>query len=324
MAITRLQDIIAPEVFTPYVIRRTMERSELYDCGVIKNDASLDAAGTAGGTLINLPYFDDLGGESDIMRDDGRLSPSAIYARRDVARKLARTKAWGATGLSAELSGADPMAAVAERAAEWWKRDLQRALIAILKGAFGAPSMAGKTLDISGKSGDAAKLSASAFIDANQLMGDAKGTLTAVMMHSAVEAALAKQQLIEYETDAKKSVRVPYYLGKRVIIDDMTPYDAQTHIASLYLFGEGAVALGNGHSPQIIETEVFRDRLASSGEDYLINRRVFLLHPRGVKWTEASVADIFPDNAELSDPQNWERVYEEKAIRMVKLVCKVA
>lgn len=322
MAITRLQDIIQPEVFSPYVVARTMELSELFQSGIITNDAGLDELASGGNTLINMPYFEDLCGESEIMRDSGQMAAEGVSAKNEVARKIARTKAWGANGLSAELSGADPMAAIAERAAEWWKRDMQRILLAELRGVFSAPTMSSKVLDISGLAGEKAKISASAFIDANQLMGDAKGEITAVAMHSFVEAALCKQQLIEYEAEAGKPSRIPYYMGKRVIIDDSMPFDPGTKVAALYLFGKGAIALGNGGRPQIVQTEVYRDRLASSGEDYLVNRKVFLLHPRGMSWTEASVADVFPDNGELADATNWERLYDEKAVRMVKFICK--
>jgi len=43
-----------------------------------------------------------------------------------------------------------------------------------------------------------------------------------------------------------------------------------------------------------------------------------------VKWTEANVSGAFPTNAELADPDNWERVYEPKAIRIVAFKHKVA
>jgi len=69
-------------------------------------------------------------------------------------------------------------------------------------------------------------------------------------------------------------------------------------------------------------TEVDRNSQSSSGEDFLINRRIQILHPRGVKWTENNVADVFPTNEELADGSNWERVYEPKAIRIVKFKFK--
>ena len=68
------------------------------------------------------------------------------------------------------------------------------------------------------------------------------------------------------------------------------------------------------------ETEVGRDALKGIGIDYLVSRRAFLLHPRGVRFKAASVAGITPSNSELAAKANWERVYEPKDIRIVKMV----
>ena len=323
MAITRLQDIIQPEVFTPYVVQRTMEQSALYQSGIVTNDAEMDALASGPNTLVNMPYFEDLTGESDMMEDNGFIDPENIGTSMDVSVKQGRVKAWGANGLSALLSGADPMDAIASRVADWWARDLQRVLLAEMAGVFASAGMEGKTLDISGGTGDAAMLNASSFVDATQLMGDAKDAITTVAMHSAVEAYLAKQQLIQYETTSDKGVRVPYYMGKRVIIDDGMPYDTTAKVATLYLYGAGALALGNGTHPRIVQTELHRESMASSGEEYLVNRKVFILHPRGIKWTNAEMAGIFPTNPELAMADNWQRVYEEKAIRMCALKAKI-
>ena len=216
------------------------------------------------------------------------------------------------------------MRAIADLVAAYWTREMQKILLATLSGVFASSSMSDHVLDISSETGDAALLSGDSFIDATQLLGDAKGLLTGVMMHSAVEAYLAKRQLIEYVQEKDQSDRVPYFMNKRVIVDDGMPYNTSTKVGAMYLFGQGAIALGNGSHPRIIETEIDRDSLASSGEDFLINRRIFILHPRGVKWTEASVADVFPENSELANGANWERVYEPKAIRIVKHVFKIA
>lgn len=108
-----------------------------------------------------------------------------------------------------------------------------------------------------------------------------------------------------------------------MIVDDSTPYDTTDKVGTAYIFGARAIALGNGSHPRIIPTEIDRDSLASSGEDYLITRRIFILHPRGIKWTEANVADAFPTNAEIANGANWERVFEPKAIRIVKFKFKI-
>jgi hypothetical protein len=61
--------------------------------------------------------------------------------------------------------------------------------------------------------------------------------------------------------------------------------------------------------------EFYRDALASDSD--LINRRRYILHPRGVKFNSASVAGDSPTNAELENGANWTRVFENKNVRIV-------
>lgn len=324
MSFTRIGDVIQPEVFNPYVIQRTMELSALIQSGIVQNLANFDELASGPNKLVNMPFWNDLTGDSEVMKDDGALTPGKIGSNKDVARKHGRARAWGANGLSALLSGDDPMRAIGDLVASYWQREMQKILLATLDGVFKSTSMADLVHDISGLEGNEALITGESFIDAAQKLGDAKELLTGVMMHSAVEAYLAKRQLIEYVQEADQSDRVPYFLNKRVIVDDSTPYDTGTKTGTAYLFGAGAIALGNGSHPRIIPTEIDRDSLAPSGEDYLINRRIFILHPRGVKWTEDNVTDAFPTNAEIANGNNWERVYEPKAIRIVKFKFKIA
>lgn len=320
----RIGDVIQPEVFTEYVIQRTMELSNVLNSGIATNDSEFDSLASGPNTLVNMPYFNDLTGDSEIMKDNGALTPGKIGTNKDVARKQGRARAWGANGLSALLSGADPLGAIGNLVTNYWARDRQKVLLATLQGVFASSSMEEKVHDVSEAEGDASLISGNTFIDAAQKMGDAKESLTAIVLHSAVEAYLAKRQLIEYVQEAGQSIRIPTFLGKRVIVDDAMPFDTTTGVASAYLFGSGAFAWGNGSHPNIIGTEVDRDSLASSGEDFLINRNIFILHPRGVKFTEASVADVFPTNAELANGANWELVYEPKAVRMVNFKFKIS
>ena len=321
---TRLQDVIVPEVFNPYVIKRTMELSALVESGIVENTEDFDQLASGGGILLQMPYWNDLTGESEVMNDSGALTPGKITANKDVARLQGRAKAWGANGLSALLSGDDPLRAIGDLVAKFWARDMQRVLLATLNGVFSSAGTADNVHDISAELDTGALIDGATTIDAAQKLGDVKDQLTAIAMHSAVESYLAKKELIVYETEAGKKDKVPYYLGRRVIVDDGLGFDPATKAATTYLFGPGAVALGNGSHPRIIQSEVDRDSLASSGEDFLINRRLFILHPRGIKWTETAVAGEFPTNAELSTATNWERVYEPKAIRIVQFKHKIA
>lgn len=324
MPITRIADVIQPEVFNPYVVQRAMELSALIQSGIVQNNTEFDQLASGPNLLVNMPFWNDLTGDSEIMADDGALTPGKIGSDKDVARKHGRARAWGANGLSALLSGDDPMRAIANLVADYWQRDMQKVLLSTLAGVFAAASMAQNVHDVSAEVGDAALISGATFVDAAQKMGDAKERLTGVMMHSAVEAYLTKQDLIETIPDSEGKPAISTFLRKRVIVDDGMPFDTGTKVATAYLFGEGAIALGNGSHPRIIPTEIDRDSLASSGEDYLITRRIFMLHPRGVKWTETGVADTFPTNAEIATGANWGRVYDPKAIRVVKFAFKIA
>lgn len=319
---TRIQDVIQPEIFTPYSIQRTMELSALIQSGIAENNRQFDQLASGSNTLINMPFWDDLTGEPEVMDDEGETEPGKITANKDVARKLAFVKSYGANALSAMLSGDDPMRAIADLFSAYWSRQYQQILLSTLDGIFSASNMSDKVHDITSQTGDAALISGRTFLDAIQKMGDAKDLLTGVMIHSATETYLAKNDLIEYKEDSQGKVRIPYFMGKRVIVDDSIAFDTQTGASEAYLFGAGAIAWGNGSHPNILQTEVVRKGLSLAGEDILVNRRVSILHPRGVKWTEASVDKTFPTFDELETGTNWERVYDPKAIRIVKFMFK--
>lgn len=322
--ITRIADVISPKIFTDYTIQRTMELSALIQSGIAVNDSEFNLLASGPNMLANMPFWNDLTGDAEIMSDTGETVPGKIGSSKDVARKLGFVKSYGANALAAVLSGDDPLRAIADLFAGYWNRHYQKVLLKILDGVFGSDSMEDKVLDISSKTQGAALIDGAAFIDATQLMGDAKDLLTGVMMHSAVEAYLAKNDLIEYVQESEQAIRVPYFMTKRVVVDDDMPFDTSTKKATAYLFGAGAIAWGNGSHPDIQETEIVRRGMSLAGEDVLVNRRLSILHPRGVKWTEEDVAGTFPTLAELADGDNWELVYEEKAVRIVKFVFKIA
>ena len=312
MAVTRIADVVVPEVFNPYVIERTAELSALQAAGIISHNDELDQLATAGGKYINMPFWTDLDGEDELLSDEAALTPGKIDADQDVAALLMRGRAWASNDLAKALSGDDPMGAIADLVAAYWARRRQATLISTLAGVFASATMVSNVHDISAAAGAAAVFSAEGFIDASQKMGDAKEKLTAIVMHSATEALLAKQNLIAFERNSEGKVMVRRYMGYRVIVDDGCPVAGGVYTS--YLFGEGAIGLGNGAAP--VPTETDRDSLA--GDDILVNRQHFLLHPRGVKFNAASVAGKSPSNAELAMAANWTRVYEAKNVRMVQ------
>ena len=318
MAATRLSDLIVPEVFNPYVIQRTAELSAFWQSGVVTEVPEI-SPGASGGALVNMPFFNDLTGSEELLDEDDNLSVSNIAASKDVAVVHARGKAWGATDLSKAFSGADPMAAIGDLVADFWARRMQAVLISSLKGAMAAASS--NVLDISALSGDASIIDGAAFVDATQVMGDSKDKLAAVAMHSAVTSWLKKNDLIDFVPDSEGKAELPFFQGKRVIEDDGMPVSSGVYTS--YLFGAGAVGHALAETP--VPTETDRLPLTGGGQDILVNRRHFVLHPRGIKWNPGSgvPAKQTPSNTELEASGNWTKVYDTKNIRIVKFVHKI-
>jgi hypothetical protein len=309
LAKTKIADIVVPEVFNPYVIERTAELSALWQSGIVRRTPELDSLASSGGTIIKMPYWEDLTGADQVLSDSDALEVNKITAGQDKAVLLMRGNAWSVNDLAKALSGDDPMRAIGDLVAAYWARRWQAVLLSTLSGVFGATSMATNLHNISAATKKG--IDATTTLDALQKLGDAKDRLVAFAMHSATETFLAKNNLIEYIRESDANPRVPTYLGKRVIVDDGLP--AADGVYTTYIFGEGAFGLGEGAAP--VPTEFDRDSLA--GDDIMINRRHFILHPRGVAWQNPSIDGSSPTNGELATSANWRRVYDPKNVRIV-------
>ena len=320
---TIISDVIVPEVFNPYVIERTAELSAFYQSGIIARTPALDVLASSGGKLVNMPFWEDLSGDDEVLSDTEALTVGKITAAQDVAALLARGRAWSVNDLAKALSGDDPMAAIGDLVAAYWARRFQAILIKTLDGVFGneATEMDTNQHDISGvpTAKDDDVISAKTAVDAMYKLGDNADKLTGFAMHSATVAKLAKDDLIEYIKPSEGAAEVPYFLGKRVVVDDGLPVNTGTGVYTTYIFGAGAFGWGEGGAP--VPTETARDAL--SGDDILVNRRHFILHPRGVAFQNETVTGATPSNAELATYANWKRVYENKNVRIVQFKHKL-
>ena len=318
---TIISDVIVPEVFNPYVIERTAELSAFYQSGIIARTPALDVLASSGGKLVNMPFWEDLSGDDEVLSDTEALTVGKITAAQDVAALLARGRAWSVNDLAKALSGDDPMAAIGDLVAAYWARRFQAILIKTLDGVFGneATEMDTNQHDISGvpTAKDDDVISAKTAVDAIYKLGDNADKLTGFAMHSATVAKLAKDDLIEYIKPSEGAAEVPYFLGKRVVVDDGLPVSSGVY--TTYIFGAGAFGWGEGGAP--VPTETARDAL--SGDDILVNRRHFILHPRGVAFQNNQVSGPTPSNTELADYRNWLRVYERKNVRIVQFKHKL-
>lgn len=328
MANTLISDVIVPAVWAPYVINVSTEKTRLVTSGMIERSAEFDAKAAGEGVTVNMPFWNDLDGDDQVLSDSGALSTKKITASQDTAVLAKRGDAWSTNDLAGLIAGSDPAAAIASRVGEYWSRKTQKLALSVLKGVFATAGMAGNKAHIHNTTGAvvaANQFTGVTFLDALQLLGDEKENLGGIIIHSATETSLAKQNLIQYIQPSDGSPRIPTFMGKTVIVDDGMPVETvNTNLVyTTYIFGRGALALGiaaptnapveGGHGTW--EVEFSREALAHNS--VLINRRRLLLHPRGVKWLGASVAGSSPTNAEYETAANWSRVWDTKQIRLV-------
>lgn len=325
MASTKIADIIVPEIFAPYVIERTAEKSALFASGILEQNSEVDRLAGGGGNTVQMPFFQDLSGSSEVLSDSTPLTLNPISTDKDIAVISHRGRAWGANDLAKAKSGDDPMAAIGDLVATWWSRDMQRTLINILKGVFASTAMNNEHVtDLAIEDGNAAtsanKISSDASIDALGSLGDEMDSLTAIAMHSDIYRALLKQDVIEFEQPSEQGVVIQRYKGRILVVDDTMPKVAGSTSGfkySTYLFGTGAIVYGEANLDPNVAAETDRDVL--QGDDLLVNRRTFILHPTGVKW-KGTAAGSSPTNAEFAMASSWERVYERKNVKLAELI----
>ncbi len=326
MAATKISDIVVPSIFNPYLLERSVQMMELALGPIIMNNADLNELATRGGKLINMPFFDDLSGNDEVLSDSAALTPAAITTGQDIAALLQRGTAWGVNDLARSLSGEDPMRQIADLVANYWVRKRKTTLINTLNGVFAdnvANDSSDMVTDVAAESiaatTAATRFSAANFIAAAATLGDHLQDIVGIAVHSSIYQDMLNQDLITFQKNSDGTLDMPRYMNRVVIVDDDCPSAAGTTDGlkyTCYLFGEGAIGFGEGGAP--VPTETDRDSLA--GEDYLITRTHYILHPRGIAFQSGSVAGTTPTNAELALAANWSRVYDRKNVRLAELI----
>ncbi len=334
MALTQITDVIVPEVFSDYVQLLSTVRSDFVQSGVIENSELMNDFLSGGGTTTNIPHFNDLDStESNVSSDEpvggNDSTPLKTTTGKEIAIRLSRNQSWSSADLAAQLAGADPMESIASRVATYWTRQSQLILIKSIQGVL-ADNLANDAGDMrndialaAGGTPTAANLfSAEAFIDTIQTMGDMGEELVAVSMHSVVFRRMQKNNLIDFIPDSEGVIRIPTFLGRRVIVDDGMPAVANTGNIdySSFLFGAGSVVSGVGQAR--VPAEVEREAKAGNGggQEILHSRVEWLYHPRGVKFLEAGIAGNSPTFAELAAAAQWDRVFDRRLVRIAELV----
>lgn len=359
MPAVQVSDVIVPEVFTPYMQQEDTKKTNIIDSGVLVLNPEIDRLLAGGGQTFQVPSFQPLDSSDSTGADNvatdtladiqtasfesgtptdanrGDATPQKIATTREIAARLVRNQSWSAMNLSAELAGADPMAAIGAKVGKYWRDRLQSLFISTWKGVLAdnaaVPSGSDThvqndlTNDISGVSftDGVTNFSAEAVEDTLLTMGDSMKELGAIMVHSVVYTRMKKLNLIDFIPDARGETNIEVYRGMRVIMDDAMPRTGNVYDS--WIFGQGAAQFGEAthERPVAVHTEELAGN--GDGQEILTTRKVYAIHPTGHAYIQGALPDGGPANSDLETAANWSRRYpQRKQIKFARLITREA
>lgn len=316
---------LIPEVVSEIALSVVVEKTALIQSGVAVPDyGRIDL--TKGGDLIKIPFIPDFSGDAEVLDENNPLTPGSFAAEEDVGVVCRRGRAWAYTTIAEVATGKDINQIIGERLGRFWARVYDKSLLSVLKGAlpdthkidfsqkdFGQPDV---TIDIP------------KIIDAMGLIGDNADNFEIIIMHSKVYTDLLKNQLIQFPNSAntEQLIREGEFgrvLGRRIIVSDSVTAETYTLDDGsgntetryrYYTFIAQPGAMYFAFQRELM-TEEDKDILAQ--KKYLVSTAHYVPHLKGVKWNSSV---LNPSDAELANPYNWQKVWDDKAIRVVALI----
>lgn len=341
-ALVQLVDAIIPAVYQSYGAVNSPELTAFVQSGVAVSNELINANATEGGKQVNLPFWKDLDPtiEPNYSTDDPATSstPQKIGSGQMIARVAQMNQSWSSADLVKELAGSNPMERIKARTDAYWARQFQTRCLAATVGIFNnnvANDGNDMVSDISTQDGvnatDANLFSRKAFTGAVFTLGDHFGNIVAIAVHSLVYKRMVDNDDIVFERPAVVDPNIPldqqqtpYFLGKRVIIDDQMPVLAGGVSGFRFisvLFGEAFIGYGTGNP--LVPVETFRNPEKGNGGGIatLYERKTWVIHAFGHKWNEITVTNgVSPNLSDLKLATNWTRVIQRKNTPIAFLV----
>ncbi len=313
--VTRIAEIIEPEVFSRYLIQQAVKKTTLYRSGILQVDSRVAAFIEGGSDTFNMPFWKRPTGDVQAIQSNYTITTDKIESAKQIARRLLFAKAWAAEEIAGVLAGEKPMDAITSMVDQFWNEQYQKILFNSIIGIIGDNEnhdSADLVYDITTTTTPAAanKMSRSAVANACKLLGDASD-FGAIAMHSTPYWNLVDLNVITNVPAAAQDLGFGTFGNMSVIVCDEIGYDTDgsNKIYWNILFRRGAVGYGESGA-RITPVEI--DRNAAKSEDALFTRRQLVMHPYGFAWIEGSVVEQMPTLRELREEGNWNRVEDKK------------
>jgi len=314
--VTRVSDIIVPEIYERYLIEDSIYKNTFLRSGIMVNSPQINALVGGGGTIFNMPFFQQLSGNPQAIQSDTTIETNKLSTSRMAARRLMFGRGWSAEELASALAGEDVSGAIKSMVGDYWNRFFNKVLFSTVKGVI-ADNIDNDSGDLvedittSGTPGASNKFNSDSVIDAIAKQGDRMDMFAGIAMNSVVYAQAQKNDLIDFIPDSMQGGMMASFMGLRVIVDDGLAADTDGANSEYWtvLFRPGAISFGeSANNITVFET----DREAADSEDRIFTRRQFAMHPTGFRWIDNSVTDDMPTVSEIEEAGNWDRTYEKK------------
>lgn len=325
-----------PEVYGSFVDQEATFTDNIIASNILAKDPDMTRILDNGGVLGTSRFYNPLdpATSAPLVRDGtNNNTPVTTTGGKQSWIRIDRMKAWKALELTREITGADPMAAVARSTGLYWRTYWQSLLIGATKAVLALSGLATHVTTM-GSGGVTAGL----LIDAQQAaLGDMAGKFGLIVMHSKIFAEYQKLGLLNYNKYVitnvlQREVELPTLNGLIVLVNDRgtirveteTVEEVQTQVTyyDCFLYGEGAFLVS---TPRIITPDYTRyDPETGGGTDILYNNRGIVLHPNGVSFKTAALTGETPTDAEYFTSTNWELRYDAKNVRIGKIVIPAA
>ena len=93
MAATAISNIVVPTLFSPYVVEKSTTLSNVLSSGLAQRSPVFDEMAGEKGKTFEMPYFNDLSGDAEVLADGSALTINNITAEQETAVKFMRGKA---------------------------------------------------------------------------------------------------------------------------------------------------------------------------------------------------------------------------------------
>jgi hypothetical protein len=317
MAVTKMSDIIVPEVMASMASAEISNFLDFEKTGLVTSDYN-NVNITQGGNFVDVPFYNQIAGSDadEVLSDSTSLTPGKITTGKDIGVVCHRGKAWGSRDLAkiVNVGKSDPQKEIARQVGKYWAQRIRTALIAVLNGNFATsgPLAANAThphlYNVATTSVAPVLFSHTAAIKTMQLLGDAMNDFDVIIMHSKIYGDLVAAKLTSWSLgfnpgNTTLDSTSDTYLGKKIIVSDDVPVNTGTasyYIYTTYFAKKGCMYLGR---QQDLMTETDRDILAF--EDVLSTSVHFVPHIKLIKW---NTTDTNPTNTLLATVTQWTSV----------------